>query len=298
MPEDMKFVGNKELLSYEEMLRVVSVLAKEGLQKVRITGGEPFLRKEIMFLFREMAKIKGINKIAVTSNATRTMDYIDELLSLGVRSYNISIDALDKERFFQITKRDLYDDVLKCIHEMMKLDIDLRLNCVVMKDKNIEDIIPFIEMTENNKISVRFIEEMPFNGLGAQSATLEWDYLRILDHISNHFSGIERIVDGKNSTSVNYQVNGFKGSFGLIPAYTRSFCGTCNRIRITAQGIFKTCLYDNGVFNIKDIMRAGATDQQLLDTVRQALAHKGKDGFEAEGLRPDKVSESMSTIGG
>lgn len=298
MPENIKFVNNKELLSYEEMIRIVQILVNNGINKVRITGGEPFLRKNIMYLFESLAKIDGLDKIAITSNATHTLQYLPRLLELGIRAFNISIDSLDKDRFYAITRRDYYEDVLACIEEMMKHNLELSLNCVVMKDKNTEDIIPFVELTRHKKISVRFIEEMPFNGNGTGHSGIDWNYLKILDHIQSTYPDIHKLNDAKNSTSLNYQVSGFEGSFGVIPAFTRSFCGTCNRIRITALGKFKTCLYDDGVFNIKDFMRQGATDEQILEIVNQALAHKSKDGFEAENRRKFIVSESMSTIGG
>ena len=297
MPENMTFVKKKELLSYEEMLRISQILAKEGVNKIRITGGEPFLRKDIIYLLKALKSIKGIDKLAITSNATLTAQYLDELLSMDIRSFNISIDSLDKERFFEITRRDIYEDVMSCIQEMMRRDTDLRLNCVVMEGKNTTDILSFIEMTKEHKVSVRFIEEMPFNG-DQSTPTLEWNYLKILEHIQSQFPEIEKLEDPQYSTSLNYKVKGFKGSFGVIPAYTRSFCGSCNRIRITAQGLFKTCLYDQGVFNIRDFMRNGATDEQVLDIVKNALSMKSKDGYEAERNRSQQVSESMSTIGG
>lgn len=297
MPENMTFVKKKELLSYEEMLRIAKVLAKEGVNKIRITGGEPFLRKDIIYLLKELTETEGIEKVAITSNATLTAKYLDELLSMGIQSFNISIDSLDKERFYEVTRRDVFDDVMACIQEMMNRDLDLRLNCVVMDGKNIEDILPFIEMTGENKVSVRFIEEMPFNG-DQSLPTLEWNYLRIIEHIQSQYPEIEKLQDPKYSTSMNYKVKGHRGSFGVIPAFTRSFCGSCNRIRITAQGLFKTCLYDQGVFNIRDFMRNGATDAQVLDIIKQALSMKSKDGYEAERNRSHHVSESMSTIGG
>jgi len=297
MPEGMRFVPNKELLSYEEMLRIAKVLIAEGVNKIRITGGEPFLRKDLMFLLRSLAEMDGLDKIALTTNATLTAQYLDQLLSLGIRSFNVSLDSLDADRFFKITRRNVFQEVKSCIEEMMQNDLDLKLNCVVMRGKNIDDIIPFVEMTRKNKIEVRFIEEMPFNG-HQSTPDLEWDYKKILSHISSEYSEIEKLEDPLYSTSLNYKVKGFQGGFGVIPAYTRNFCGSCNRIRITAQGMFKSCLYDDGVFNIKNFMRAGATDAQILDLVREALAMKSIDGYEAERLRSESASESMSTIGG
>ena len=301
MPEEgIDFVEKSSLLSFEELLRIINLLAKEGLRKVRITGGEPFLRKDIMQFLKSLTQINGIEKVAVTTNGTITARYLDELESMGIRSFNLSIDSIDRKRFFEITKRDLFDTVWDCFEEMVKRNLDVKLNCVVMKDRNIEDIIPLVDLGRNKKVGIRFIEEMPFNGVGRQSETLEWDYFRILQKISDHYGKIEKLADPKNSTALNYQIPGFEGTFGIIPAYTRSFCGTCNRLRLTPTGLIKTCLYDDGVFNLRDLVRAEATDDQLVAAIKQAIGHRYKDGFEAENARVKNpnISESMASIGG
>lgn len=298
--EGIDFVKKNELMSYEELLRTATLLSKNGVSKVRITGGEPFLRKDIMYFIKTLSEIKGINKIAVTTNGTQTLPYLDQLMSYGIRSFNLSLDTIDKDRFFNITRRDYFDKVWNCFEEMEKRDLDLKINAVVIKDRNIEDLIPMVALTKNRKVSVRFIEEMPFNGKGANYHGLEWDYKKILQHLEDHFGKANKLVDGKNSTSLNYQMPGHVGTFGIIPAYSRTFCGTCNRIRLTPMGIIKTCLYDEGIFNIRDLIRAGATDVQLLDAIQSAVGLKYKDGFEAEAKRKNspEVTESMTTIGG
>lgn len=301
MPENgIDFVKRQELLSYEEIIRLVDVLSNSGVNKVRITGGEPFLRKDIMSLFRDLASNSSLKKIAITTNGTLTEDYLDELLALNIKAFNLSIDSINPQRFNSITRRDLFSTVWSCYKAMLNRGVDLKLNAVVMKDQNIDDINPMIALGRETPVSVRFIEEMPFNGGGDYTPELEWNYVKILEHISSEFPKINKLKDPKSSTSLNYQVEGFKGTFGIIPAYTRSFCGSCNRIRITPTGVLKTCLYDDGVFNVRDLMRAGATDQQLLEAIQNSIVHRAKDGFEAEknrrGFGP--VGESMATIGG
>jgi len=298
--EGIDFVKQKKLMSYEELLRVATVLSKMGVSKVRITGGEPFLRKNIMHFIKELSKIDGINKIAITTNGTQTLDYLDELISYGIKSFNLSIDSIDKDRFFNMTRRDYFDKVWNCFEEMCNRDINLKLNAVVIKDRNIEDLIPMVGLTKDRDVSVRFIEEMPFNGTGANYQQLEWNYKQILKHIESSYGKADKLEDEKNSTSLNYKIPGHKGSFGIIPAYSRTFCGTCNRLRLTPTGVIKTCLYDEGVFNIRDLMRADATDQQIQATVLEAVGQKYKDGFEAESKRSSSpnISESMTTIGG
>lgn len=298
--EGIDFVKQNELMSYEELLRVVNVLSKQGVSKVRITGGEPFLRKDIMYFIKSLSEIEGINKIAITTNGTHTLKHLDELLKYGVRNFNLSIDSINKERFFDITRRDLFDTVWNCFEEMSKRDLDLKLNAVVIKDRNIDDLIPMVGLTKDRNVSVRFIEEMPFNGKGANYDGLEWNYKKILSHIESHYGKATKLEDEKNSTSLNYKIPGHTGSFGIIPAYSRTFCGTCNRIRLTPMGIIKTCLYDEGIFNVRDLLRAGANDQQLLEAIESAIGQKYKDGFEAESKRKNlpNISESMTTIGG
>jgi cyclic pyranopterin phosphate synthase len=169
-----------------------------------------------------------------------------------------------------------------------------------MDGKNIDDIIPLIELTKNSPVDVRFIEEMPFNGEGNHYQKLQWTYKKIIDYIRQHYPSLQKNADPEYSTSYNYAIPGYRGTIGVIAAFSRTFCGTCNRIRVTAQGELKTCLYDDGVLNIKKLMREGANDELIRSELLQAFAHRAKDGFEAEKKRKDHlpVHESMSTIGG
>jgi cyclic pyranopterin phosphate synthase len=177
-------------------------------------------------------------------------------------------------------------------------NIKVKINTVVMDGKNIDDIIPLVNLTRQYPVSVRFIEEMPFNGEGSHYAKLNWSYKTILDHIKNEFAALTKQVDGPNSTASHFQVPGFIGNVGIIAAFSRTFCGTCNRIRVTAQGTLKTCLYDQGVLDIKSLLRNGADDEVISQHLLTAFKSRPKDGFEAEKNRKLVVTESMSTIGG
>lgn len=168
-----------------------------------------------------------------------------------------------------------------------------------MEGKNIEDIIPLISLTQDQDVSVRFIEEMPFNGEGSHYPKLVWTHHRILEYIRKAFPDLQKIDDEPYATSQSYRVPGYRGTVGIIAAFSRTFCGTCNRIRVTAQGTLKTCLYDDGVLNLKALMRNGSSDDQIAEALKVAFSHRPKDGFEAESKRSHQhVSESMSTIGG
>ena len=300
MPEEgIKYLPKKELLSFEEIVRIVSLMAEMGITKIRLTGGEPFVRNDIMKLIRNIKSIPGITNIHLTTNGTLTAKHVPELKNL-IASVNLSLDTLDKERFKQITYRDEYDSVLETFHALIQSAIPVKINAVVMEEKNINDIIPLIELTKKYPVSVRFIEEMPFNGEGSHYPKLSWTYKRILEHIQLHYPNLQKVSDPENSTAYHYSIPGHPGNIGIIAAFSRTFCGTCNRIRLTAQGVLKTCLYDDGVLNIRDLMRSGINDQQLKSELLNAFNTRPKDGLEAEQNRVNHspVSESMSTIGG
>ena len=301
MPEEgIKYVPKQELLSYEEMLRLMHLLAGMGIDKVRITGGEPFVRRDMMDFLRALCRIEGINKVNITTNGTLTAPLVPELKSLGISSVNLSLDTLDPQRFFQITRRDVFPQVMETLDALLEHDISTKINAVVMDGQNTADLIPMAELARDKPLSIRFIEEMPFNGEGSHYSELAWNHRKILAHLQEHYPAIEKLPDPPHSTSYNYQIPGFKGTIGIIAAYSRTFCGTCNRIRITPKGMLKTCLYDDGVFNIRDLMRAGADDEQLREAFLQALGNRARDGWEAEKSRRFglPVAESMSTIGG
>lgn len=300
MPEEgIDYVPRDELLTYEEMLRITRILAGMGIDKIRITGGEPFVRKGMMGFLYAICAVRGIRSVHLTTNGTMTADLVPHLVRAGIRSVNLSLDTIDRQRFLKIARRDLFDPVMQTLHALVDSGLKTKINAVVMDGVNTEDIVPMVAMTRDMPVGVRFIEEMPFNGTGAKSEVLVWDHKKILRQISDAFPILEKLEDPPFSTSANYRIPGFKGTIGIIAAYSRTFCGTCNRLRITPRGMLRTCLYDQGVFNVKTLMRQGATDAQLREMFLQAIGNRARDGWEAErNQRHDPVSESMSTIGG
>jgi cyclic pyranopterin phosphate synthase len=295
--EGLDWLPRKELMTYEEMTRICSLLAEMGVEKVRITGGEPFMRRELTTLLKNLSRINRLRKLSITTNGTLTAPYIPELKKIGITSVNLSLDTLDPERFKQIARRDGLDKVLKTLEMLLDHDITVKINTVVMENRNIADIIPLVQLTKISPVIVRFIEEMPFNG-GSRQVSLNWNYERILEHIQKHFPSIEKITDAPHSTSYNYHIPRYKGNIGIIAAYSRLFCGSCNRIRITPTGKFKTCLYGPAKFNIKDAMREGKDDEELKNIINQAVLNKEKDGWEAQEMRRNDKFESMAAIGG
>jgi cyclic pyranopterin phosphate synthase len=299
MPEEgIRYMPKKELLTFEEIERLVMLLAGMGITKVRLTGGEPFVRTDLMQLLERIVTINGIKDVHLTTNGLLTAPHIPRLKELGIASVNLSLDTLNANRFKLITRRDEFTNTWSTFQKLIEFQIPVKINTVVMDGKNIEDIIPLTELTKDRNVSVRFIEEMPFNGEGAHYKKLMWNHHRILDHIREAYPQIERTKDPEASTANYYKIPGFQGDIGIIAAFSRTFCGTCNRLRITAQGTLKTCLYDDGVLDLKKLLRRNCTDDELRLALLDAVNHRPKDGLEAEHIRKGTVKESMSTIGG
>lgn len=298
MPEHgLNWLSRSDLLTYEEMLRLCRILAALGIEKVRITGGEPLVRRDMMHFLEQLVGISGINEVGITTNGVATAQFIPQLKALGIRSVNLSLDTLNRERFFQITRRDELPAVMETLHLLLDNDFRVRVNAVVMEKVNDSDIVPLAELAEIYPLDMRFIEEMPFNGGDHGTGTPAWNHVRILDTLKTRWPALTRCADAPESTSANYQAPGMKGRLGVIAAWTRSFCGTCNRIRVTPQGMLKTCLYDGGVLSIRDLMRTGADDAELTTALKQAFRQRPRDGWEAEKNAAGHGA-SMATIGG
>ncbi|HEY0653353.1 MAG TPA: GTP 3',8-cyclase MoaA [Chryseosolibacter sp.] len=297
--EGIKYLPKKEVLSFEEIERLIRLMTSMGITKVRLTGGEPFVRTDLMKLIRTMVEIPGLRDLHLTTNGVLTAPYIPELKKLGIASVNLSLDTLDRERFKAITLRDEFDQTFKTLNLLLEHEIPVKINAVVMEGRNIDDLLPLVALTKNKNVSVRFIEEMPFNG-GSHYAPLTWTYKKILSHITEAYPGITKVIDEPNSTAYHYRIAGHEGNIGIIAAFSRTFCGTCNRIRVTAQGTLKTCLYDGGVLDIKKLLRDGAADDVIKAALMQAFSNRAVNGFEAERTRTHNqpAHESMSTIGG
>jgi molybdenum cofactor biosynthesis enzyme MoaA len=291
-------VDRKELLSYKEMYRITRVLSELGVNKVRLTGGEPFVRKDFVSFLESLSFNDKLDEINITTNGALISNHIEKLEKLNINSINLSIDSLKKEKFAKITRRDVFDEVFETFQKLKNSKLNLKLNVVIQAGFNTDEIIDFVELSKENDIAVRFIEEMPFNGKGQRAMEELWDFNKIITHIKNHFSYIDILTSKKSSTSINYKIPNYVGTFGIIPAFTRTICNDCNRIRITATGMFKNCLFDGGVFNVRDFIRNGASDDELKELFINTVHHKPENGFIAEANRGNDVSESMSTIGG
>ncbi|MCD9636346.1 GTP 3',8-cyclase MoaA [Tenacibaculum maritimum] len=295
----IEIVPRKDLLSYKEMYRIIRILTELGVTKVRLTGGEPFVRKGFVDFLEMLSFNDLLDTINITTNGALISKHIEKIEQLKkVKTINLSIDSLQKEKFHSITRRDVFPEVYQTLEALEKSSLHLKLNTVVQSGFNTDEINDFVALTQHKNIAVRFIEEMPFNGKGLRETKEVWNYNRILSEIKSAFN-ITKTKTEKSATSHNFSVKNHKGSIGIIPAFTRTICNDCNRIRITSTGLFKNCLFDEGVFNLRDFIRNGASNDDLKILFLSLVKQKPKNGFIAETNRKKgSVSESMSSIGG
>jgi cyclic pyranopterin phosphate synthase len=297
--QGIDIVPRQELLTFKEMYRLIRVLTELGVQKVRLTGGEPFVRKDFVGFLEMLSHNDLLEAINITTNGAFISQHIDRIEKLGkVKDINLRIDSLSREKFAKITRRDAFPEVYKTLELLEKSSLNLKLNIVVQSGVNTDEIVDFVRFTKDKNVAVRFIEEMPFNGKGQREMEENWTFNKILNEIKTEFD-VKELVSEKSSTSRNYAIDNHLGTVGIIPAFTRTICNNCNRIRITSTGTFKNCLFDDGVFNLRDFMRKGASNEDLKELFLSLVKAKPENGFIAEANRKDGgASESMSTIGG
>ncbi|SHJ00635.1 cyclic pyranopterin phosphate synthase [Arenibacter nanhaiticus] len=296
--EGIQFAENKKLFSIKELCKLSEIMVGQGIDKIRITGGEPFVRKDIMVLLQKLSTLEGLEDISITTNATLIGPYIEELKSLGIRNINVSLDAIRKETFEKITRRDQYETVYNNLIRLISEGFNVRINFIALENQNIQDIIPILELMKHYPVSVRFLEEMPFNGGSKKFESIRWNYKKILNHIISVFPEVTLLPSPKTSTSVNYQIKGHKGTFGLIPSFSRTFCGSCNRLRISATGDVITCLYGKPRTNLLEVMRSDNAEQHIEEHILQAIGTRSKTGFEEQERYKGVFENSMTSIGG
>ena len=278
MPEDISFVGHDKILRYEEITRIVQILAQRGITKVKITGGEPLVRHECTDLIREIKEIPGIEMVTLTTNGILLQSMLPKLLEAGVDAVNVSLDTFQRARYEHLTGKDACEMVLAGIQDAYKSGIPLKLNCVPIEGENTDELSEFFSWAKRKQIAVRFIEMMPI-GLGKKFETIYNE--DILEELKKQYPDIQedRQIHG-NGPAVYVKLPGGQGSVGFISALHGKFCQYCNRIRMTAQGCLKPCLcYGKGV-ELKDIFdrhekpqRCGTTmaDQETLEYLYQAI---------------------------
>ena len=301
MPEEGIELSEKEnVLTHEEII----VLAKEfvalGVNKIRLTGGEPLIKKNIEKIIRELSALPI--SLGITTNGILLDKYIDLFKECGVKDINISLDTLDKDKFELMTRRDYYDRVMSNIYQCILAGFNVKINAVLIKGTNDNEIVDFIEFTKDKNVSFRFIEFMPFDGN-------KWDNSKVvsladvLEKVNGSYepNQIIKLEDKKHDTTKNYRIKGYKGSFGVISTVSNPFCDSCNRIRLTANGRIKNCLFSASETNLLTPLRKG---EEIAPYILEAVYPKMKSrgGMISDEDFQDKEkntqNRAMISIGG
>lgn len=258
MPEaGVDLTKSSELLTFEEIIRLSKFFVRNGVTKIKLTGGEPTIRKDLPMIISELNKLRkdGLANIGITTNGIKLRSILPDLIENGLESANISLDTLDENQYMLLTRRNGFKKVMESIKVAISLNIDLKINCVVMNGINTDQIIDFCEMTNNPKLSVRFIEYMPFNGNNWKTTKVfpMASILKIIgEHYGDRFVALKKL---KNDTTKYYKIIDYSGKIGIISSITNHFCADCNRIRITADGYLRTCLFGKDEYDLKPFLR-------------------------------------------
>ena len=296
MPEEgVEKLPHSCILSYDEICRIVSLMAPMGIKKVKITGGEPLVRKGITGLIRDIKNIPGIEQVTLTTNGTNLKRYLDELRDIGIDGINISMDSLRREGFVRASRTDLYDEAMEGLEAAIKSGLNVKINCVpILEDRDITDLAA---LARDEDVQVRYIEIMPVGQGKNFTLRPEEDIMKTLEEKFGRAVPAGAVKGNGPAHYVSFE--GFRGNIGFISAISHKFCSSCDRLRLTADGHIKTCLqYESGVF-LRDMLRDGTADEDIKKAVSRAVCEKPRChefGTEPDSLSPD--SRLMSQIGG
>ncbi len=302
--EGIPLTPKDHMLTTPEIVRLARLFVEAGVDKIRLTGGEPLVRKDVEAVVEQIGALPRLRALALTTNGLLLERKLDRLHRAGLTHLNLSLDTLREDRFRWLARRPGLDHVLAAVNLALDYgyagpDRTLKINCVVMRGINDDELTDFVAWTEAMPVEVRFIEYMPFDGNGWAGDKLV-PYREMLDRIGERFP-LERVEDGPTETSKTYRVPGHVGRVGFITSMTTPFCDGCNRLRLTADGALKVCLFGRAEVSLRDRMREGASDDDLRATIHAAVqrkkaAHDGVDEIAEAARRAE--NRPMILIGG
>jgi cyclic pyranopterin phosphate synthase len=299
MPADnVEFMDRSNLLSFEEIQRVAQIVSRMGINRLRLTGGEPLMRKNLPVLIKMLNEVDGIDDIAMTTNAYFLKDQAQSLKDAGLKRLNVSLDALDPEKFRDVNRRDCLQSVLEGLDTARKVGFkSIKINAVAVRNFSETEIMSLIEMGRSDGFEIRFIEFMPLDS----DKVWERDKVLFGHEIVNMIKENYDLVPIDNSLEIGpaseYNFADGKGKIGIITAVSNPFCDHCNRIRMTADGKLRTCLFSTKETNLKELIRSGATDETIIETLKQAVLVK-EPGHKINLDDFERPTRAMHAIGG
>lgn len=293
--EGVSRMRHEDILRFEEILRLVQVLAKLGIRHVRVTGGEPLVRRGCLELLRDLHELDGIASVTMTSNGILLADRIPELKAAGLDALNLSVDTIDPAAYARITRGGDVNKVLQALHGALEAGIPVKLNAVPLRGFNEDSLIELAAFAKDLPICVRFIELMPI-GCGRSLRSIPQDEVKMMLEKTYGPLHPESSVYGRGPASY-YRPEGFAGTLGFISAVSHEFCGLCNRIRLTADGQLKLCLNHSAKLDLREMLRTGATDADLTAAIQSAVEQKPAR-HEFNQYISDREGRRMNEIGG
>jgi len=288
-----------DILTFDEIVRFASIMSKLGIENIRLTGGEPLVRSNIEILVENLSKITGIKKVSMTTNGILLSNKISQLKKAGLSNINISLDTFIQEKFKKINGADCLAQVLESIKVATKLQMSIKINNVVMRGWNDDEVVDFALFSKATGHQVRFIEFMPLDGSGIWNSKLVVTKQEIMTKIRNKIGELIPLDFERSNPAKLYTFSDGKGIIGFIPSISEPFCKNCDRVRLTSDGRFLTCLFEKPGFDIKALLRKGKSDKEIVDFIQNCI-HKKPEGIikiiRNKQLRPSL--NLMNTIGG
>ncbi|XP_021887691.1 GTP 3',8-cyclase, mitochondrial isoform X2 [Carica papaya] len=272
--EGVELTPNPQLLSQAEIVHLANLFVTSGVNKIRLTGGEPTIRKDIEEICLQLSNLKGLKTLAMTTNGIALARKLPRLKECGLTSINISLDTLVPAKFEFLTRRKGHEKVMNSIDAAIALGYNpVKVNCVVMRGFNDDEICDFVDLTREKPINVRFIEFMPFDG-NVWNVKKLVSYSEMFHIVVKKFSDLKRLQDHPTDTAKNFKIDGHCGTVSFITSMTEHFCAGCNRLRLLADGNFKVCLFGPSEVSLRDPLRCGADDQGLREIIGAAVKRK------------------------
>jgi len=298
MPEEgMPVLSHADVLTYEEIIRLVELVSRMGISKVRITGGEPLVRKGVLHLCRQISQMGRIKGLSITTNGVFLEEFAEGLLESGITRINVSLDTLQPAKYALITRRDCFQKVWNGIERALRLGFHpVKLNAVVVKGLNDDEIEALAQLTYRYPFHVRFIEFMPFNTEDHSSSFLSSD--EILRRLEKIGPLLPTRVENGNGPARHFQLPGAVGKIGIISPISHHFCPTCNRLRLTADGKLRTCLFAQEETDLRGLLREKASDEAIFSAIREAIQRKPERHALESRLFRKCIGRPMVAIGG
>ncbi|KAL0561915.1 hypothetical protein IC582_002360 [Cucumis melo] len=272
--EGVDLTSTPKLLTRNEIMRLANLFVSSGVNKIRLTGGEPTIRKDIEDICLELSNLKGLKTLAMTTNGIVLARKLPKLKECGLSAINISLDTLVPAKFEFMTRRKGHEKVMESINAAVDLGYNpVKVNCVIMRGFNDDEICNFVELTREKPINIRFIEFMPFDG-NVWNVKKLVPYSEILQTVTKNFVNLTRLGDHPTETAKNFRIDGHQGTVSFITSMTEHFCAGCNRLRLLADGNFKVCLFGPSEVSLRDPLRQGADDNELREIIHAAVRRK------------------------